>query len=339
MMKNRCLLLDAQHNLQIVEHEAPHADPGNVVVKIAANGICGSDVHFFKEGRLGNFVVTTPYIPGHEASGEIIETGSGIGKEMLGKRVAIEPGIPCGECRLCRSGRYNLCKDVVFLSAPPIDGTFCDYIEVRASAVHVIPDSLSMEHAALVEPAAVAVHAVNRGSFSNGSSGVIVGAGPIGLMTLQAFKATGGGETTVIDVVDERLEMAKQLGADHTLNPRKVKELPQDIADVAFETAGNDTTTTMLLSLVKPAGQAVQVGWPRSTRVPVDVALLMDKEINYVGVNRYANAFPAALQYLCDGRINGTQMISHTFTLDQAPKAFEYARDYPQKVIKVLVKN
>lgn len=336
---NRRLLLDAQHEFTIVEESVPQPKAGEVVVKIAANGICGSDVHFYHRGWIGNFKVTVPYTPGHECSGVIESVGEGAGNFKPGDRVVIEPGIPCRKCVLCKTGRYNLCPDVVFLSAPPINGTFCDYVAVDAGFVYPIPDELSLELAALVEPAAVAVHAVNRARFHRGADGVILGAGTIGLMTLQAFKAMGGGRAVCVDMLDKRLDLAKQLGADEVINPAKGGKVPANSADVVFETAGSSKTTAQLYEIARPAGCAVQVGWPDTADVPMDVATLMEKEIDYVGVSRYANAFPAALTYLADGRIRGEAMVTDRFGFMDSAEAFRHAHENAKDTIKVVVLN
>lgn len=338
-MKNRCLLLDAQHRMKIIEREIPRAQKGEVVVKIAANGICGSDVHFFKEAKLGNFVVTEPYIPGHEASGTVFEVGEGVKDFGIGDRVVIEPGIPCGFCKYCKSGRYNLCGKVKFLSAPPIDGTFCDYVSVDANFLFKIPDHLDLESAALVEPTAVAVHAVNRAGRVSGATGVILGAGTIGLLVQQAFKSSGGGYTICVDILDSRLEKAKELGADMTVNPLKDNMDLSSISDIVFETAGSSITTGQLINIAKPGGRIVQVGWPETQKVLMDIAAFLDKELTYAGVNRYANAYPTAITWIADNRIKVKEVVSHRFTFDNAVEAFEHARDNPSETIKVLVVN
>ena len=216
---NRCLFLDNKQNLTIEEREIPEPGRGQVLVKMAANGICGSDVHFYNDGRLGNFVVTTPYIPGHESSGTVVACGEGANLYKEGQRIVIEPGIACGQCKYCKIGRYNQCPYVQFLSAPPVNGTFCDYLCINENYVFPIPDSLSFEDAAMIEPLAVAIHAINRARMIPGETGVIVGAGPIGLLTLQAFKAAGGCHAICIDLHEMRLEIAKKLGADEILLP------------------------------------------------------------------------------------------------------------------------
>ena len=339
MNVNRCLYLDAQHNLNLREEKIPEPRYGQVLIKIAANGICGSDLHFYKDGKLGNFVVTTPYIPGHEASGVVVQSGEGATRFKEGDRVVIEPGIPCGKCQCCKSGRYNLCPNVVFLSAPPIDGTFCDYVAIEEHFVYPVPDKLSLLDAALAEPAAVAIHAVNRGRVQAGDEGVIVGAGPIGLLTLQAFKARGGSRAICIDRVKERLEYARKLGADEVYLAEGNEPPVRDAGNVVFETAGSDIATSMVFDMVKPGGRCVQVGWPQSQKVCVDIAQLMDKEIDYMGVNRYANAFETAIAWLADGRIDAGTLITQRFPLEEAKAGFEWALAHPAETVKVIIEN
>lgn len=356
---NRKAYLDSKHRLTIKYEEIPK--PGNldVVVKVEANGICGSDIHFYKEGKLGNFIVNQPYVPGHECSGTVVKTGTKVDSLSVGDIVTIEPGIPCGRCSFCRSGRYNLCMKVEFLSAPPVNGTFCDYICVPADMVYQIPKKISFEEAAMIEPTAVAVHAVNRARFRKGASAAIVGAGPIGLLTLQAFKASGGGEAICIDINDYRLKIAKKLGADYIINPdspnsslsssdsdsekimdsNSKKYLLSNIAEVVFETAGSDRATALLFGYATPGGCVVQVGWPRSNQISMNIAQFIEKEIDYVGVNRYANAYPAAISWVCDRRINVKDLITHRFSFDKIEEAFVFTGENPSEVIKTMVLN
>jgi len=335
---NRCAYLDQMHRIVIAREEIPVPGDDEVLVKIMANGICGSDVHFFCEGRLGNFIVDRPYIPGHEASGVVAGFGKNVKGFSTGEHVVIEPGIPCGKCKYCRSGRYNLCPDVVFLSAPPINGTFCDYISVRWDSLFKIPENLSFEKAAMIEPAAVAIHAVNRASFGNGDTAAVVGAGPIGLLTLQAAKAAGAGKVICLDVFDKRLDMAKELGADEVINVSDGK-VPADIADVVFETAGSSKATETIFALSMPGGVVVQVGWPEKNKVGIDIAQFIEKELNYAGVNRYANAYPAAIQWVSDGRIDVEKLITHRFDFEQVAMAFEFTAKNKKDVIKTIVVN
>lgn len=336
--KNRCIFLSADHKFTMRECEIPVPADDEVLIKIAYNGICGSDIHFYSEGKLGNFIVTNPYIPGHEASGTVEGVGSSVRGFNPGDKVVIEPGIPCGRCSVCMSGRYNLCPSVVFMSAPPVNGTFCDYVCVRFDFVYKLPDSMPLEYAALTEPAAVAVHAVNRAGFINGREGLIFGAGPIGLLTLQAFKAAGGGRAICVDIMDNRLEMAKILGADEVINAKSGAEIA-GLADVVFETAGSPVTTAQLFTAARIGATVVQIGWPAGNEVKMNIADFLDKELNYIGVNRYANAYPAAICYINDGRINVRPLVSHTFDFNETPEAFKYAKENPSQVVKVVVRN
>ena len=330
---NRCLYLDDQHQLTLRHEPVPVPAADEVLVRIMANGICGSDVHFYKEGRLGNFVVTKPYIPGHEASGQIVALGSAVTGKAVGDKVVIEPGIPCGCCAWCRSGRYNLCPSVVFLSAPPVNGTFCDYLTIRADMVLPMPAGLGFAEAALVEPAAVAVQAVKRARFALGASALIVGAGPIGLLVLQAFRAAGGGPVWCADLQPSRLETAARLGG------KSWPDAAQPDVDVVFDTSGSAKACAGLFAHARAGGCIVQVGWPTGNLVTMNVAELIEKELDYVGVNRYANAFPAALEYIADGRIQAAPLITHRFSLDEAAEAFRFTASHPGEVIKTVVIN
>jgi len=331
--------LDADHKFTLKEEPIPKPGPGQVLVQVKANGICGSDIHFWREGRLGNFVVTRPYVPGHEASGVVAELGEGVDGFAAGDPVVIEPGIPCGRCRYCRGGRYNLCSDVVFLSAPPVNGTFCDFIAVRSDALHRLPTGMSFEQGALVEPAAVGVHAVNRAGACSGKTAVILGCGPIGLMTLQAFKAAGGARAICLDTLSNRLEKAKSLGADLALTAGKDDASLADAAEVVFETAGSVAATAAAYRYAAPGGRVIQVGWPEKNLVSLNVADLMGKELEHVGVNRYANAFPTAIAWIAGGRIRAHEMITHRFGLDEIAEAFRSTYENRREVIKAIVAN
>ena len=341
MEENRQGFLHKEHYFELKKGEIPTPKDDEALVKIAANGICGSDIHFFADGRLGNFEVTVPYVPGHEASGTVVAVGKNVKNVVGGERVIIEPGIPCGRCEMCMSGKYNLCKDVVFFSAPPINGTFCDYICVRADFLHKMPEELSFIKGAMAEPAAVAVHAVNQaikaGSIS-GKSATIIGAGPIGLFVAQVFKAMGGGLVTCTDISDFKLEKAKELGADKVINSKN-EQVPDNSADIVFETAGLPFTTAQMIDIAKAGGTLVQIGWPSGNMVTLNMATFIEKELTYKSVNRYANAFPAAIQYLTDGRIQIDKMISKSFSLDDIQEAFIYAHDHANDVVKVAIMN
>jgi len=336
---NRMAYLDAEHRFTIKEEPIPRPGPGEVLVKVSANGICGSDIHFYHEGKLGNFVVTRPYVPGHEACGVVAEIGPAVKNLSPDDRVVIEPGIPCGRCRVCRGGRYNLCPEVVFLSAPPVNGTFCDYLVIRADSLHPMPEGMSFEQGALVEPAAVAVHAVNRAGVRGGDTAIVLGCGPIGLLTLQAFKAAGGSHVVCVDKLRPRMDKALELGADVAAAPDSDDPALSGGADVVFETAGSVAATGMAFGCARPGGLVVQVGWPEDNEVPLNIANFLEKELTYVAVHRYANAFPAAISWLATGAISTAGLVTHRFPFDEVAEAFRFTLEHRQEVIKTIVHN
>jgi L-iditol 2-dehydrogenase len=334
---NRCLYLTKEHTLYIKEEEIPKLVNNQVIVQIKANGICGSDIHFYKQGVIGK--VIEPYIPGHECSGIVTDIGKDVKGLSLGQKVVIEPSIPCGKCYYCRIGRYNQCDNLFILSAPGNNGTFCDYVAIRSDMVHPIPESMSFELGAMVEPASVGAHAINRAGDVKGKSLVILGAGPIGIFVMQAFKASGGGEVTIFDIVQSRLDFAKKMGADNTFNSMLQGEVPDSIADVVIETAGSSVTTGQLIKIAKKCANVVQVGWVRGEKVPMDIEALTKKELSYHGARITAGVFPTVIKWIANGRIDGKALISHRFTFDKAAEAFEFSATHKDEVIKTVVFN
>ena len=335
-MKNRGWYLEKPKVLNLKDMPMPEPKENEVLIKIAANGICGSDIHYYLDGKVGGDVFDRPYVPGHEASGTIAGVAKGCKDIKEGDRVTIEPGIPCGVCDLCKQGRYNVCYDMHFLSSCPINGTFCEYITLPYRFAFKIPDRLSLEDASLAEPAAVGLQAVKQArSNLYGLTGIIVGAGPIGLMTLQAFKAAGGGVAISVDHLDNRLEVAKNLGADVVckhLDPRL-----QMAGDIVFECAGDNDATKALLGYAKRGATIVQVGWPQDVHVPLDIDTILRKEVYYAGLYRYANCYDAVVTWLGDGRIKSDGFITHRFPFDECDKAFEFASYNKEIAIKTVV--
>ena len=337
-MQNRGWFLDAKRNLELKEMPMPVPNDNEVLIKLAANGICGSDIHFYLDGRLGHKVVEQPYVPGHEASGVIAGAGKNCKGIKEGDNVVLEPGTPCYRCKLCKEGRYNMCRDMHFLSSPPINGTLCEYVTLPYDLVFPMPDGLTLEIASLAEPAAVGIHSVARARMSMwGVTGIIVGVGPIGLMTLQAFKAAGGGKAICVDYIDKRLEAAKGLGADVVCKPGD--PLLEKAGDVVFECAGSTDATKLLIDHTKRGGSIVQVGWPEDTKVALDVASVMDNELTYTGIYRYSNCYEAAVKWLGDGRIKADGVITNRYPFEEADKAFIWAANNKETSVKTVVLN
>lgn len=343
MNENRALRLDASHRLWIEALPTPEPAEGEVLVRIRANGICGSDVHFYERGVLGPYVVREPYTPGHEAAGEIVALGPGVTQRHLGQAVAIEPGIPCRRCRYCKAGRYNQCREVVFLSVPGIDGTFRDYVAVPWDFAHPMPEGLSWEQGACVEPVAVAVHAVNRARIAPGATVAVLGVGPIGLLVVEAALAMGAGKVLALDRQPMRLAVAESLGATaiHIGQEDPLEAVlartDGEGADFTFEAAGHSSATALAPEITATAGVVVQIGWPESEQVPYKVEIVLAKELDVRGINRYANAFGPALALVGRGAIRVEPIITHRFPFAQAPEAFALAHEHPEQVIKVVV--
>ena len=217
----RASVLTGLKTLNIEQVPTPPMASDEVLVEVAAVGVCGSDTHYYRHGRIGDFVVTGPLILGHELSGRIVAVGEEVPESRIGERVAIEPQKNCRKCRECRAGRYNLCRNMEFYATPPIDGAFAQYCVIRTEFAHTVPDSMSDESAALLEPLSVAVTTMRKAGIVPASSILIAGAGPIGIICAQAARAFGASEIIVTDLVPERRERALRYGATHVIDPRE----------------------------------------------------------------------------------------------------------------------
>ena len=323
-----------------------------VLVKIERVGVCGSDVHYFTEGHIGRYVVEKPLVLGHESAGVVTAVGAEVSSLKVGDRVSLEPGYPCRTCYHCKRGRYNLCPDITFMATPPVDGAFAEYLAWPSDFAFKIPDSMSLDAAALLEPLAVGVWAVQRAGIGMGASVAVFGAGPIGCTTLQAAKAAGATTIIAVDLEPFRLELAKQLGATHTINGRDPDVLEQIRAitapltgltgssagvDAAFETAGSLHTCRMTILATRSGGVAILVGLPPDPMVSLDIVAAASREVDIRGQFRYANCYPAALELVAQGRVNLDAMITHRFGLDQAHQALEFADKEKKTSMKVMV--
>lgn len=339
----RVAVLERPGVVEIVERPTPHPGAGEVLVRIAAVGICGSDVHYFTHGRIGRYVVDRPLVLGHECAGEIVEVGAGVSAKRVAERVAIEPGVPCRRCHDCKAGRYNLCADVVFMATPPVDGAFAEFISVLSDFAHPIPEHLSLLDAALVEPIAVGVHAARRGEVEPGLRCAIFGAGPIGLLLLQVVRVFGAAGVALIDPQPTRLALARELGADvvidaspDDLSPALARFAPRGI-DVAFDASGSGEALASTIRVTRRGGRVVWIGLPGTELVPIPAAMLIDKELDLRGVFRYASAHQLAIELVASGRVRARPLISHRLPLDRTGAALELLAKHDPGVVKVVV--
>lgn len=337
----KAAVMHAPGRIEIEDRPVPEIGPDDVLVKIGAVGVCGSDVHYYVAGRIGRYVVEKPIILGHESAGTVVAVGERVTTHRVGDRVALEPGIPCRRCDYCKSGRYNLCPDVVFMATPPVDGVFCEYYACPADFAYTLPDNVSLEAGAMMEPLACGLHAAHRARLQPGETVAIVGAGPIGLMALQATRAYGASKRVILDIDPKRLELAAKVGATATIDMRDagaaLDALVAEGVDVVIEASGAPDTSKLVTRLAKRGGRVVFIGLPGQEHVPFSVLELVDKELDVLGVFRYANVYPQAIQLLASGSIDVTTMITHRRTLDETAEAMEIARQRRDGAIKVIV--
>lgn len=337
-------VMHGARDVRLERRPIPQIGPEEVLVQIAAVGVCGSDVHFYWDGRIGKRVVQKPMILGHESAGTVVAVGESVTNIKLGDRVAIEPGVPCRHCSYCKSGRYNLCPNVAFMAAPHTDGAMREYVKTAADFVFKLPDSMSFEDGTLVEPLSVGVYAARRGRITPGDNVVILGAGTIGLMALQAAKVYGAARRVVIDVQPDRLEMAMRLGATHVVNPREqdadkfVEELMPGGTDVVLEAAGAVPTIQMATRLVRKGGRIVLVGMPGLDEVPLNLLDIIVKEVDVMGMFRYSNVYGEAVRLIASGLVEVRSLHTHTYPLEKAVEAIEKAHASEKGTIKVIIK-
>lgn len=332
-------VLERVKKISIEDRETPRPKDDEVLVKIKSVGVCGSDIHYYNEGRIGSFVVEKPLILGHECAGEVVEVGPRVKSLKVGDRVALEPGIPCRMCNFCKTGRYNLCPDVVFMATPPIDGAFAEYIVHPEDFAFKLPENISYDEGALIEPLSVGVYATERAKVKPGDTVLIFGAGPIGLVTLQAVKAYGVLDVTVVDINDFRLSKAKELGADQIINSKvqRLEDYITDGADIIFEASGNSSVIKESTRFARRGGKIVFIGLASEDYIGLNINEISSKELELLGIFRYANVYKKAIDLVARGKIDLKSLITHHFTLDKTQDALEFADKNKDKCIKVIV--
>lgn len=345
MMKNRAAFMTGINKMEIRDIEMPRLKDKDVMVKLEYVGICGSDVHYLEHGKIGDFIVNGDFILGHECAGTVVEVGSGVQNLKIGDKVALEPGITCGQCEFCKTGRYNLCPDVEFLATPPYHGSLMNYIAFPENMCFKLPDNITTKEGALVEPLAVGMHAAIQGNVKLGDSIVILGAGTIGLVTLLACKAYGATDITVVDVIPKRLEYAKKLGATATINAAETdvfaeieKMTGKMGVDTVIETAGSARTISQTPYLIKNGGTIVLVGLAPQDIIEFNFAKIMAKEAQIKSVFRYRNIYPTAIKAIAKGIIDISGIVTHEFDFDEVAKAFDYVINNKQDVVKAVIK-
>jgi L-idonate 5-dehydrogenase len=324
--------IHAKDDLRIEPTEDPQIGPGQVLIRLGAGGICGSDLHYYFEGRNGSFVIREPLIPGHEASGVVAKVGPGVTRVKPGDKIAVSPSHACGHCDYCREGREHLCRNMRFLGSaslyPHVQGMFCEYFVMGERQCYPVAGDISLGELAFAEPLAVALHAVNRGPVLMGKSVLITGAGTIGCLTVIAARLAGARQITVSDVLDRPLATATEVGADRTIRAdRDADALAVPQFDVAYEVSGSFAALKACVAAVKRGGTVVQVGTLPHEPLPFVVNEIMGKELDLKGAFRWGIEFDWAVDYLSSRRVDVRPLLSGQFPLQDAVKAFELAKD------------
>lgn len=316
----------------------------DVLLRIDRVGVCGSDVHYYTQGRIGDQIVRYPATIGHECSGTVVAVGRSVDRLRPGDRVAVDPAVVCGQCDQCLAGRSNTCRNIQFLGCPDqAPGAVADYRVLPAENCAPIPDRMTLDQAVLVEPLSIGVYAVRVGGVGPGSRVAILGAGPIGLSVLLAAKAAAPSTAYATDLLDERLAAARQCGADWTGNPRAqdiVGEIGQREPlglDLVFECSGDPDCIDQGMKLLAPGGTLLLIGIPPTVQVSFDAHRMRTKEITFKAVRRQQGCVEPAIRLIADGQVDTSALLTHRFPLDRIRDAFELVAAYQDGIVKAVL--
>lgn len=341
----RVAIMEGIGKMGFTQRPIPTPKEDEVLVKLEYVGICGSDMHYYETGAIGDFVVEPPFVLGHEPGGTVVEVGSKVTHLKVGDRVALEPGKTCGHCRFCREGKYNLCPDVVFFATPPVDGVFQEYVAHQADLCFKLPDNVSTLEGALIEPLAVGFHAAIQGDAHLGQKAVVMGAGCIGLVSLMALKARGVQEVYVVDVMDKRLDKALELGATAVINGKKedvvarLNQLTGGLGtDLAIDTAGSEFTVRQAIMAAAKGSTIVLVGYSRTGEMNMPTDFILNKELTLKSVFRYRHIYPIAIEAVASGKVNLKGIVSNIFPLSDIQNAMDESIRNKADIVKSVIK-
>lgn len=316
----------------------------DVLIEMARVGICGSDVHYFAEGGIGSQRVVYPWAVGHEGAGIVREVGAAVTRLKPGDRIAFDPALPCGECDQCRAGRPHTCRAQKFLGCPgQTEGCLSEFLVMPERNCYPIPDAMSFDEAAIVEPLSIGIYALTLSIPLQGAKIGITGAGPIGLSVLLPAKAWGASRVYMTDKINARLELAARAGADWTGNPltddvvEAVATREPELLDAVFECSGDQGALDQAVQLLKPGGKLLLIGIPSVNRVSFDISLLRRKELCLQNVRRQNNCVQRAIDMIAGHEIDVNVMVTHHLPLAQAQQGFDMVADYADGVVKAMV--
>jgi len=337
-------VLHGIHDIRLESRSVPKPGKGEVLLKIASVGICGSDVHYYNEGRIGNQVISEPTILGHEFSAHILQSGEGVDGTREGQLVTVDPAIPCGICELCLKGHPNLCPQVKFCGTPPIDGVFSEYAVMPAVNCYPLPDGFSADEGALLEPLGVAFHSVNLAHLKPGDTAAVLGAGPIGLLTGAFARLAGATEVYVTEPLPYRRKFAGRYCADDVFDPSDhnpvgdiLKQTKGRGVDVAFEAAGAAETPEQAAEVVRPGGRVILTGIPKDDSLSFNASTVRQKGLTIRLVRRMAHTYPATIHMVATHRIDLKALVTHHLPLGDLGKAMQMLSHYEDGVIKAVI--
>ncbi|KAF3073643.1 putative D-xylulose reductase A [Trichoderma lentiforme] len=346
-ISNLSFVLNKPGDVTFEERPKPTiSDPNDVLVAVNYTGICGSDVHYWVHGAIGHFVVKDPMVLGHESAGTVVEVGPAVKNLKVGDRVALEPGYPCRRCNFCRAGKYNLCADMVFAATPPYHGTLTGLWAAPADFCYKLPDNVSLQEGALIEPLAVAVHIVKQAQIQPGQSVVVMGAGPVGLLCAAVAKSYGATKVVSVDIVQSKLDFAKSFSSTHAYvsqrvspeeNAQAIKELA-DLpigADVVIDASGAEPSIQTSIHVVRMGGTYVQGGMGKND-ITFPIMAMCLKEVTARGSFRYgAGDYELAVELVRTGRVDVKKLITGIVSFKQAEEAFQKVKT--GEAIKILI--
>jgi len=320
------------------------SSPKDVKIKMSVLGICGSDIHYYSQGKIGSQKVMYPFTVGHEGAGIVVETGKGVKRVKSGDAIAVEPAIPCWECDQCKAGRHHTCRKLKFLGCPgQVEGALSEYIVIPEESCFLIPGNLSYDHGSISEPLAIGVYSVKKSGGINGAKVGILGFGPIGMSVMLAAKVQGADDIYVTDKIDARLAIASKEGAVFTGNPLndnivEIMRQKEPLGlDVLFECCGQQEAFDQAVDLLKPGGSLIVVGIPEFNRWSVDVEKTRRREISIQFVRRQVDCTSTALKLMQTGKIDIRNMVTHRFPFDGTKEAFDLVADYRDGVMKAMI--
>ena len=331
-------------DMRLEEVPKPAPQPHEALIRIESAGVCGSDVHYYLEGRIGAQIITPPLILGHEYAGIVEAVGAEADEALAGKRVAVEPGIPCLRCEWCRTGHYNVCGNMFFPGGPGCDGAFCEYMTVHAGFCFPTPASMSPPEAAMIEPVAVALHTVELAAFKPGETAAVIGLGPIGLLTAQIAKLSGVSMLYGSDLLGYRVDAGRRYGVDAAFNAGTgdtidwiMDETEGRGVDVGIDCTNASEGLGLAVSATRPAGRCVLTGISGQDTDPVPVSAARRRELNLQWCRRFRHNFPTAMALAASGKLDLRSLITHSFPLERTPEALELVAETRDNVLKVSI--